>query len=138
LNFLHSRFPALAIRKEDSMIRPLKIDSVQFGLKVGRHMLEFERDPGNPADREWLLAHIKNIYENPVQIREGTFSGQGEQLPQGSHARGAVWFYADAKDVIVTNLEDEFVTILRDGVLTSTSYRFARVLAGRPSAGGKY
>ncbi|SRR6266478_1742602 len=116
------------------MIRPLKIDSIQFGLKVGRHMLEFGRDPRNSVDREWLLAHIKNIYENPTQIREGTFSGQGEQLPHGSHARGPVWFYADPKDVVVTNRLDEFVTILKEGVLTSTSFRFAKILAGRPFA----
>jgi len=120
------------------MIRPLKIDNVQFGLKVGRHMLEFGRDPRSPADREWFLAHIKHIYENPVQIREGTFSGQGEQLPQGSHARGAVWFYADVRDVVVTSLEDEFVTILKEGVLTSTSYRLAKVLPGRPPISGPH
>jgi hypothetical protein len=115
------------------MIRPLKIDTVQFGVKVGRHMLEFGRDPSNPIDRQWLLAHIRHIYENPIHVREGTFSGQGQQLPHGSNARGDVWFYADAKDVVVTDREDNFVTILKDGVLTSTSFRLAKIAPSRPS-----
>ena len=107
------------------MIRPLKIDNPQFGTKVGRHMLEFGRNPRNEADRQWLLAHIRQIYERPLQIREGTFSGQ--RLP-GGHARGNVWFYADSRDVVVTDQQDNFVTILKDGVATNTSFKLARVL----------
>jgi hypothetical protein len=59
------------------MIRPLKFDHVQFGAKVGRHMHEFGRDPGNDIDRDWLQQYILQIYEHPKQIREGTFRGQG-------------------------------------------------------------
>jgi hypothetical protein len=118
--------------RQKSMIRPLKIDPIQFGTKVGRHMLEFGRNPRIDADREWLRARIQQIYESPKQIREGTFSGQGEQLPHGSHARGNVWFYADGNDVVVTDLDDNFVTILKDGVLTSTSFKLAKILLDRP------
>ena len=43
-------------------VRPLKIDQVQFGAKVGRHMLEFGRNPGSAADRLWLTQYINDIY----------------------------------------------------------------------------
>jgi len=59
------------------MVRPLKIDEAQFGAKVGRHMLEFGRKPGNAGDRKWLMDHILDIYTNAVEVRDGTFSGQG-------------------------------------------------------------
>jgi hypothetical protein len=111
--------------------RPLKIDSVQFGAKSGRHMREFGRDPSKDSDRQWLVDYIKQIYADPKQIREGTFSGQGEQLPQGSHARGVVWFYANADDVVITDREDNYVTILKGGVL-NTSFLQAKMLTTRP------
>ena len=54
------------------MIRPLKINEVQFGAKVGRHMLDFGRNPDNAADRKWLMDHIHDIYTNAVEFRDGT------------------------------------------------------------------
>jgi hypothetical protein len=114
------------------MIRPLKIDQVQFGAKVGRHMLDFGRQPGNPADRKWLMDHILDIYKNAVEFRDGTFSGQGIVLPSGASARGPVWFYAKGTDVVVTDKSDNFVTILKDGATLNTSFRQARILPGRP------
>lgn len=113
------------------MVRPLKIDDAQFGAKVGRHMEQFGRDPGNEDDRHWLRNHILQIHQTPLQIREGTFSGQGERL-SGGHARGPVWFYADASDVVITDLNDNFVSILKDGVKDSTSFKLAKVLHARP------
>ena len=113
-------------------VRPLKIDQVQFGAKVGRHMLDYGRNPASPADRKWLLDHINDIYTTATQFRDGTFSGQGAALPAGSHARGAVWFYAKGNDVVVTDKADNFVTILKDGVLNNTSFRSAKILPSRP------
>jgi hypothetical protein len=115
-----------------SNVRPLKIDQVQFGAKVGRHMLEFGRNPGSAADRLWLTQYINDIYTNATQFRDGTFSGQGAILPGGSNARGPVWFYAKGNDVVVTDRSDNFVTILKDGVINNTSFRSARVLRERP------
>jgi filamentous hemagglutinin len=114
------------------MIRPLKIDQVQFGAKVGRHMLDFGRQPGNPADRKWLMDHILDIYANAVEFRDGTFSGQGIVLPSGTSARGPVWFYAKGTDVVVTDKSDNFVTILKGGTTMNTSFGKARILPGRP------
>jgi len=114
------------------MIRPLKIDQGQFGAKVGRHMLEFGRDPGNAADRKWLMDHILDIYMNATEIRAGTFSGQGELTQSGANARGPVWFYAKGRDVVLTDRSDNFATILKDGTISSTSFRQATVLPRRP------
>ena len=114
------------------MIRPLKIDQGQFGAKVGRHMLEFGRDPRSAADRKWLMDHILDIYTNAAEFRDGTYSGQGEVTKSGANARGPVWFYAKGGDVVLTDRADHFVTILKDGVTNSTSFRQATVLPRRP------
>jgi hypothetical protein len=113
------------------MIRPLKIDQVQFGAKVGRHMLEFGRNPASAADRMWLENYVRDIYANATQFRDGTFSGQGAVLPVGSNARGPVWFFAKGRDVVVTDRADNFVTILKDGI-NNTSFRAAKILLVRP------
>ena len=113
-------------------MRPLKIDETQFGAKVGRHMAEYGRNPANPADRQWLMDHILDIYANAVEFRDGSFSGQGAVTTSGANARGPVWFYAKGGDVVITDRADNFVTILKDGVTMSTSFRYARILPGRP------
>ncbi len=113
------------------MIRPLKIDPVQFGAKVGRHMLEFGRNPVSAADRMWLENYVRGIYANATEFRDGTFSGQGAVLPAGSNARGPVWFFAKGRDVVVTDRADNFVTILKDGI-NNTSFRTAKILLVRP------
>lgn len=114
------------------MIRPLKIDPAQFGAKVGRHMLEFGRNPGNKSDRKWFEDYIHEIYAQPDEVRDGTFSGQGEVTMSGANARGPVWFYAKGRDVIVTDKHDNFVTILKDGTITNTSFKSATRLSRRP------
>jgi hypothetical protein len=113
-------------------IRPLKIDQVQFGAKVGRHMLEYARSPTNASDRQWLMSHILDIYTNADEVRSGTFSGQGAVLPSGSNARGPVWFYAKDGDVVITDVFDNFVTILKNGTTMSMSFRLASILPARP------
>lgn len=118
------------------MIRPLKIDQIQFGAKVGRHMLDYGRQPGNPADRKWLMDHIQDIYTNAAEVREGTFAGQAEcqgiVLPSGANARGPVWFHAKGRDVVVTGRSDNFVTIFKAGAMMNASFRQARILPQRP------
>jgi len=114
------------------MIRPLKVDPVQFGAKVGRHMLEFGRNPGTKHDREWFEDYIRDIYTNATEFRDGTFSGQGAVTKSGANARGPVWFYAKGKDVVVTDKSDKFVTTLKDGTLNNMSFRSATILARRP------
>jgi hypothetical protein len=112
-------------------MRPLKIDQEQFGAKVGRHMLDFGRDPAKASDRKWLMDHIRDIYTNAMEFRDGTFSGQGASTALG-HMRGPVWFYAKGRDVVVTDKSDNFVTILKDGTSINTSFRLAKILPRRP------
>ena len=114
------------------MVRPLKINEVQFGAKVGRHMIDFGRDPGNAANRKWLMDYILDIYTHATQFRDGSFSGQGAVLSSGSNARGPVWFYAKGADVVVTDKSDNFVTILKDGVSNNSSFQLAKILPRRP------
>jgi len=113
-------------------MRPLKIDQTQFGAKVGRHMQEFGRNPGNIADRRWLTDHILDIYANATEFREGSFSGQGAITASGANARGPVWFYAKDGDVVITDKSDNFVTILKNGATMNTSFRTANKLTSRP------
>jgi filamentous hemagglutinin len=109
----------------------LKIDQRQFGVKVGRHMLEFGRDPANPEHRKWLMDHITRIHSHPDSVRSGTFSGQGTQLAIGSHSRGPVLFYAKGSDVVITDPSGNFVTILKGGI-GSTSFKTATLLPRKP------
>jgi len=109
----------------------LKIDQKQFGTKVGRHMLDFGRDPSKAEDRKWLMEHIAHIHQSPDQVRSGTFSGQGTQLAIGSHARGPVLFYAKGSDVVVTDEAGNFVTILKGGT-GNKSFKGAEVLPKKP------
>jgi hypothetical protein len=112
-------------------MRPLKIDQTQFGAKVGRHMVDYGRNPGSDSDRKWMMDHILDIYQNATQFRDGTFSGQGAVTTSGAHARGPVWFYAKGSDVVITDKVDNFVTLLKGGV-TSTSFLKAAILPRRP------
>ena len=78
------------------------------------------------------MDYILDIYENAVEFRDGSFSGQGPVTQSGANARGPVWFYAKGADVVVTDKADNFVTILKDGVNMNTSFRVATILPGRP------
>ena len=78
------------------------------------------------------MDHVLDIYTNAADVRDGIFFGQGMILSSGANARGTVWFYAKGADVVVTDKSDNFVTILKNGTFMSTSFRLAKILAGRP------
>lgn len=42
--------------------------------------------------------------------------GLGEKLPNGSNAPGLAKFFIKGNDVVVTDMNGNFVTILKDGV----------------------
>jgi len=89
----------------------IKISDEQFGKKVGKHAKDYGLDPGDPASRDFIKNKINDIYNNPAEIREGTFRGQGD-----ANSRGNVKFYIQGNDVVVTDMNDNFVTILKDGI----------------------
>jgi hypothetical protein len=87
----------------------LTINDAQFGAKVGRHAQDFGLNPADPAARQTVRDLINNIYENPEEVRQGPWNPKG--------GGGADYlFYRQGADVVVTKSNDEFVTILKDGI----------------------
>ena len=80
------------------------------------HTKDYGLYPSDPASRNWIINKINDIFNSPTEIREGTFSGQGNILPNGSNARGNVKFYIQGNDVVITDMNDNFVTIMKDGI----------------------
>jgi hypothetical protein len=86
----------------------LTIDDSQFGAKIGKHAQDFGLNPADPADRQALRDTINNIYDNPDEIRQGPWN------PKGGGGTDYL-FYRQGDDVVVTNSDNVFVTILKDG-----------------------
>lgn len=94
----------------------LEIKDKQFGKKVGKHAEDFGLDAGNPDSRNWVRNKINDIFENPTQVREGEWRGLGPIQESGNNAPGTARFYIQGNDVVVTDLDGNFVTILKDGI----------------------
>ncbi|MCL2772351.1 MAG: hypothetical protein FWD71_03285 [Oscillospiraceae bacterium] len=98
------------------VINPIKISDKQLGKKVGKHATDYGLNPTDPASRNWIKNKINDIFNSPDEIREGTFSGQGNILTSGSNARGDVKFYIQGNDVVITDMNNNFATILKDRI----------------------
>ncbi|WP_312408643.1 RHS repeat-associated core domain-containing protein, partial [Rhizobium sp.] len=96
-----------------------KVSSSQFGKKAGQHMGEFGLDVKSAADRRKFSDIVKNIMDNPDRVAKGTFRGQG-----AGNVRGDVNFNIKGNDVVVTDMDGQFVTVMKDG-LNNTSVRKA-------------
>lgn len=94
----------------------LKISDEQFGKKVGKHAEDFGFDVSNHQDRNFIWNRTNDIYCNPTEIRKGVFRGQGEVLPNGANATGKVKFYIQGNDVVMTDMNGNFITIMKDGI----------------------
>ena len=104
----------------------INIEDKQFGKKIGKHTKEYGLDPSKEEDRIKMKNIIKDILENPDEIRSGQWRGQGEKiLETGNKKSGDVKFYVKGNDVVVTNGE-QFVTILKDGVINSERVKAAK------------
>jgi filamentous hemagglutinin len=99
----------------------MKIDDNQFGRKVGKHAEDYGLDPKKTESRQWIKSHIKDIRNHPDEIRKGTWNGLGDG-PPNARGRGHAIFFRKGEDVIVTDVQGNFVTILKDGV-NNTSFR---------------
>ncbi|HHH3610438.1 TPA: hypothetical protein ACPZDQ_004623 [Enterobacter roggenkampii] len=88
-------------------------------------MEDFGGNASNAADRERVLNIINDIGSNPDKVVAGKFAGQG-----AGASRGDVFFRIKGNDVVVTQPDGSFVTILKDGVLNNTSVK--NVLKGAP------
>lgn len=78
--------------------------SKQLGKKLGKHCQDYGLDPSKPQDRQKFIMIINEILAEK-NVRIGTFRGQGEVL-----------FYIKGNDVVVTKLDGEFVTLLKNGI----------------------
>ncbi len=93
-----------------------KITNKKFGKKVGKHAQDFGLNPGDPESRTRIEGVINNIVFEPDESpRLGKWRSVGELLPDGNRAEGPAIFFRKGNDVVVTDLNGGFVTILKDG-----------------------
>jgi RHS repeat-associated protein len=93
------------------------ISQEQLGKKIGRHIREWGLDPSVDQDR--FVSIINDIVREADQMVLGDFMGQG---PGGS--RGPALFFIKGNDVVITDLNGKFVTIMKDGI-NNTSVKTA-------------
>lgn len=77
----------------------------QFGKKIGKHAIDYGLDPGKEEDRLWMRTMIDTICTEAEEVVKGEWRGQPEPVK----------FYIKGDDVVVTTLEDVFITILKGG-----------------------
>ncbi len=87
---------------------PLSIDDGQFGAKVGKHAADFGLDPADPEARVQIHAIINDIHDNFDEVR------QGPRNPKGGGGSDYL-FYRQGANVVVTQADGQFVTILQGG-----------------------
>jgi hypothetical protein len=87
----------------------LSISSEQFGKKIGKHAQDYGLDPSNSAHRDWLQSHIEDIAQNYDQVRQGAWN------PNGGGGSD-YFFFQKGDDVVISQSDGTFVTILKDGV----------------------
>lgn len=87
---------------------PLSIDDGQFGAKVGKHAADFRLDPADPEARAQVRAIINDIHDNFDEVRQGPWN------PKGGGGSDYL-FYRQGANVVVTQANGQFVTILQGG-----------------------
>lgn len=103
----------------------LKINGKQFGKKSGKHAQDYGLDPKVPENRQWIKNHIKNIHKSPNEVRQGSWRGIGKKLPDGNRGSGDALFYRKGNDVVVTDMQGNFITLLKDGAIMNARFRNA-------------
>ena len=78
----------------------------QFGKKVGKHARDFGLDPSLPEDREKFQQMIDDIVANATEVRTGEWRGQPKDVN----------FHILGNDVVLTDENNEFISILKGGV----------------------
>lgn len=78
----------------------------QFGKKVGKHAKDYGLNPSKAEDRAIFQSIINDIKENSEEVRTGYWRGQPED----------VLFYIKGEDVVITDQQGEFISILKGGI----------------------
>ena len=87
----------------------LTVDDAQFGAKVGKHAADYGLSPADPAARQYMRNLITDIRANPDEVRVGPWH------PQAGGGNGYL-FFRQGSNVVVTQPNGSFVTILKGGV----------------------
>lgn len=82
------------------------ISEKQFGKKIGKHAEDYGLDASKEEDRQKMKEIINDIHDNRTEIRTGQFCGQS----------GDVDFFIKGNDVVICKPNNEFITIMKDGV----------------------
>ena len=77
----------------------------QFGRKIGKHAADYGLDPTKAEDRAKMLSIADDIYKNADERTKGKWSGKMED----------VLFSRKGEDVVITELDGTFITILKGG-----------------------
>ena len=94
----------------------LRMSDKQFGKKVGKHARDFGFDPSDPKGRVYVKSRVDQIFRNATEVRQGEWRGLGETLPNGMRMPGQAKFYIQGKDVVVVDMDGNFITIMKDGI----------------------
>jgi hypothetical protein len=86
----------------------LKVDSAQFGKKVGKHAEDFGLNPANPSHRKWVRDRIDAIVQRYDEVRQGPWH------PRGGGGNDFL-FFRQGTDVVVATPNGNFVTVLARG-----------------------
>jgi hypothetical protein len=86
----------------------MSIDDAQFGAKIGKHAGDYGLDPADPAARDYLRNLITDIRGNADEVRVRSWN------PKGGGG-DAYLFFRQGSDVVVTQPDGSFVTIVKGG-----------------------
>lgn len=114
----------LAARLDTLYTNGVRVDSRQFGVKIGKHARDFGFSPATDEGRNQMRAIIDDIVKHRDRIVKGTWRGQGPAMPGGRRGDGPVDFIIKGSDVVVAK-DGSFVTILKNGTQTSARVRKA-------------
>lgn len=120
-NYANPDATLLTDTQDSGIIEPYKLTTTtkQLGKKVGKHAADFGLDPSKQEDRDLLIKIIMDIATYPDCIIKGAWRGQGKMTSDGKQHDGEVDFVIKASNVVVAK-EGEFITIIKDGIHTST------------------
>lgn len=83
---------------------------------MGKHAKDYGLNPGNVQDREFMCNVIQGIWNNPDQIRYGSWRGAGERLPDGRRDCATVVLMIKDDDVVIVDLKGNFISIMKGGI----------------------
>jgi hypothetical protein len=89
----------------------LVISDKKAGQKLIQHLRDdWKLDPSVKENRDWIKSYTESIHNNYDEVR----TNEWRSVKDGKD--GPALFYRQGDDVVVTDLEGNFVSILKDGI----------------------